>query len=335
MKKYTKADLVKAQKLINGAKSILILAPDSQDGDSASANLALKTTFESMKKHVFWVSEKGAHPSFDYLEGNQSCADRRALRTLQDKIDLVVLADLGGTTQIAKSLESAPWILNKPKIIFDHHQNRNKVLFNVEIADESAAATGLLLAEIYPKLGWPITSKIATYMLAGIYSDTGSFTNLNTSQRVFEVSANLAKLGADPAKLSENFLTSNGMNKAELASFAKLLTKVKIKNHVAYAAINYSDIAGLTNSDMSHRVGDIIRYMQTVKVSFVVTEKMPKKFFLSMRCLDGFDVSKIAEAFGGGGHKVAAGAKFDESYSSIDQAIETVLRPTISEANKN
>lgn len=332
---YTQNDLDRAKEMVENAKSVLILAPDNQDGDSVSANLALKATFESMKKYVYWISEKGSNPIFDYLPGNQACADKRALKELEDKIDLVVLADLGSKAQIEKSLESAPWILDKKSIIFDHHLTRDKGLFSVEIVDGSAAATGLLMAEVFPILNWPITAKIASYMLAGIYSDTGSFNNLNTDARVFGVAFELAKLGADPAKLSQDYLTSSGMSEDELSVYTKILASVKIKNHLAYALVNYEDISGLTSSDIAHRVGDTIRYMQGVRISFVISEKTPNKFYLSLRSLDGYNVAKIAEKFGGGGHKVAAGAKFNESFQSIDQALSEVFILAKEEANKS
>lgn len=332
---YTQKDLDKVKNLVDNAKAILILAPDSQDGDSVSANLALKVCFESMKKKVYWVSEKGSNPLFDHLLGNDACAGKKSLKNLENKVDLVVLADLGSRAQIEKSLENNQWILNKPSIIFDHHSNREKGVFSVELVDHTAAATGLLLAEIYPKLKWTITPKIATYMLAGIYSDTGSFSNLNTNTRVFEIASRLARLGADPAKLSQDYLISSGLTHAELKVYSKILAKVEIKDHVAFALINYEDIKDLTNSDISHRVGDIIRYMKSVRISFVVSEKMPNKFYLSLRSLDGYDVAQIAKELGGGGHKVAAGAKFDNSFQSINQAKDATLKLAIIEANKN
>lgn len=334
-KLYTQKNIRDAKKLVDLSNSILILAPDSQDGDSVSANLALKNTFEQMGKTVYWVSEKGSNKQFDYLEGNEACDDKRKLKSLEDRVDLVVLADLGSKSQIEKSLETAPWILQKSSIIFDHHYTRDANTFDVEIVDETAAATGLLLAEVYPELKWRITPRIANYLLAGIYADTASFTNLNTTQRVFEISANLTKLGADPAKLSQDYLINSGPGALELKTYANLLNKVSIKDHVAYALINYSDIESLENSNMSHRVGDTIRYMQGVRISFVITEKMPGKYYLSMRSLANYNVSKIAESFGGGGHKVAAGAKFDDSYTSIIQASKAVLKLAIKEAKKS
>src|SRR3990170_3647418 len=107
--KYTRKDIKEAKDFVDKSNSILILGPDDQDGDSISANLALKTTFELMKKRVFWISAKGSNPLYDYLDGNQACADRKALKTLEDKIDLVILADLGSSKQIERSLETAPW----------------------------------------------------------------------------------------------------------------------------------------------------------------------------------------------------------------------------------
>lgn len=330
---YKKEDLAEAKKLIEAANTIVILAPDSQDGDSASSNLALKQTLESMSKDVYWIGAEGRDKNYDFLAGNDTIELPNFVDDKKQKIDLVIITDAGGLNMFERALNGRRWLVEeKPVILFDHHAVRDSAKFKVEIISD-ASATGELLYHVYRDMGWEITPQIARLLMVGIYTDTQNFANLNTNAEILGVASELAKLGAEPGLLSEEMKVAFAPEPAGFRIIAELLTKVVFDSGVAYCLVPNSVYRQApSGTSIRHEVGNAIRYVAGVKISFVIIEK-DGRYQLSMRSHHGYDVAAIASQFGGGGHKVAAGASMS-GFASLQAAGEEVLKLAKAEASK-
>ena len=114
----------------------------------------------------------------------------------------------------------------------------------------------------------------------------------------------------------------------------EILAGAIFEDGVAYALVPYAQYKQApTGTSIRHDVGQAIRYIQGVRVSFVILEKDNDEKYLSIRCHDGYDVAQIAAQFGGGGHKVAAGGNLSR-FDSLEAAAEAVLKLAKAEANK-
>jgi len=325
-----------AKKLIDQASTIVILAPDSQDGDSVSTNLALKITLEAQGKTVIWVGDNGRDQNYDFLEQNQTCQTPDVVDDQKHNIDLVIVTDSGGIQMFKRALEGRKWLVHeKPTIIFDHHVERDDFEFTASVISATAAATGELMYYVYQVLGWEITPEIARLLMVGIFSDTNNFQNLNTDEAVLRVAAELTHLGAEPGKLSEEMARAYAPDPVGFRLIHEILSGAVFEDGVAYALVPYAQYKQApTGTSIRHDVGQAIRYIQGVRVSFVILEKDGGEKYLSIRCHDGYDVAQIAAQFGGGGHKVAAGGNLSK-FDSLKAAAEAVLKLAKAEANKS
>lgn len=153
----------------------------------------------------------------------------------------------------------------------------------------------------------PISSKTATYLYAGLSSDTGSFINSNTSRDSFLAAAALCDLGADV--LFVNNASYRLVTKQEIAIQQTFYQNIEIiDDTVAISTISQKELhdANASKSDCDS-FSSKLNSIAGVKIACTIVEKMLRVFQCSMRAKDGYDVSLICQIFGGGGHKVAAG----------------------------
>lgn len=332
---FDSAELDKAKRLIDQASTIVILAPDSQDGDSVSTNIALKLTLEAQGKTVIWIGDNGHDSNYDFIAENQDCQTPDVVDDQKNSIDLVIMTDAGAIAMFDRALEGRKWLVHeKSTVIFDHHVERDDFACTASVISHQAAATGELMYYVFQTWKWQITPAIARLLMVGIFSDTNHFQNLNTDEAVLQVAAELTKLGAEPGKLSEEMATSFAPDPVGFKLIHEILAGAVFDEGVAYALVPYAQYKQApTGTSIRHDVGNAIRYIQGVRVSFVIIEKDGGEMYLSMRCHDGFDVARITAEFGGGGHKVAAGANLSK-FDSLATASAAVLKLAKAEANK-
>ncbi len=297
------------QRLIDKSKQIAILSPDDPDMDSVSSNLALAETFKSMGKRVkLWAAAPMPY-DLEWLLGKWRYQLAKEMPAAYHP-DLAVITDSGSMGQLSQLTKDRQWLVNETAtLVVDHHAVRDDFKHTLAVIDASAAATGELLYDLYKAMGWAITPRIARLMLTGIISDTGGFRNLNTTSRLLRTAANLIDLEADLYGLRTEAQQAVAFTPAKFRTLIELAKDIRFDGPIVYGLIPYRKIAKYgPNAGFTHALGDQIRYLKGIEVSFILVEREDKSLRLSMRSEPTFNVSKIAAVFGGGGHKVAAGA---------------------------
>jgi phosphoesterase RecJ-like protein len=205
---------------------------------------------------------------------------------------------------------------------------------NVGLIDSSAAATALIVFDLLKYAGWPITKKIAEALFVAVYTDTGRFQFDNTDSRALRVCAELLDAGVNPSilhrHLYQNFspqrfkLMTAMLNTLELwrLVITKKNSKLKTQNLKLWNKSIYqlpifatqhlmkNDFkqTGANLSDTENLI-DECRRISTVEAAALFVELPTGQIKVSLRSWGtSMNVQKIAEKFGGGGHKMAAGA---------------------------
>lgn len=312
-----------ALKLINQSREIAILSPDSPDSDSVSSNLALIYTLTALGKKVFWLSAEKLPPMFDWMVKDRPYLLPPDFGQIKG-LDLVIITDAGSLKQFDKLTTGNSWLLDAKTLIIDHHATRDDFEPTVGIIEPEAAATGELLYDLYQKVGWEIAPEIADLMMEGILADTNSFQNLNVDKKVLEVSSKLVAKGANIYNLQQAHIQATAFNEPAFKTLATLMQETVFDGEIVYGLIPYKSVADFGDDfEFTVTLGERIRYLKGVKVSFVLAEKEDGSLRLSIRSQPGIDVSRVAASFGGGGHKVAAGAKI--SGKDLSEAAKLVV----------
>lgn len=247
----------------------------------------------------------------------------------------------------------ADWLRSSrvPKLAVDHHVTRDE-LADHYLIDESAAATCLILREWAQALDWPITAEAREALFTGMAMDTGWFRHSNTDDRVLSVVADLVVRGVRPHELYQQLFQRETSARVRLLGAALGTLELLAGERLGVMTLAAEDIAvcGATTADTEDIVNEPLR-IWSVDVSVLLVQDTGGIIRASFRSkppgesktaaptaapteprasasplptkggLRGVDVSQVAQAFGGGGHTRAAGARISGTLSEVRKMI--------------
>lgn len=296
------------------ARRVLLGTHEHPDGDAAGSTLALLHALKVQGKEVVAYVPDPAPELLDFLPGFE------LLTTTKPEVasfDTVVLLDY---TQLYRTHIEAEVRAHPNTICIDHHYD-NKGETTLSLIVPRAAATAQILTELFRSHDIPITRDMATCLLTGIFTDTGSFMHDSTTPDILQMAADLMQRGARLAHIAHE--TYQKKDIPSLRIWGRALSRVMVNEATgaAVSVITYQDLAECGASlDALSGVVSLINTLPQGKFALLLTEYEPGKIKGSLRSepTKGVDVSKIAQAFGGGGHKLASGFEVEGSIQQIN-----------------
>jgi phosphoesterase RecJ-like protein len=201
----------------------------------------------------------------------------------------------------------------------DHHHD-NTHFGTINHVLPSASCTAEIVWDLMQGLEVTPTSTIAEGLYVGLITDTGRFMYENTTPRAHEMAAELIKGGVDVHAIYRRVYEDVPAGK--LALLARGLANIERYDdgRLTVSTLRASDFdaAGAVES-YSEGLVDYLRAVQGTAVAALVRERLTngdgrRAHKVSLRASDDrVDVSRIARAQGGGGHRQAAG--FDTAMS--------------------
>ncbi len=218
--------------------------------------------------------------------------------------------------------------------IIDHHPLARELPPGWTYHGEPVGATTTLLVEGLAERGIGLTWVEATFMLLGIYEDTGSLTYPSTTPRDLRAAAWLMERGADLAVLGE-FL-HHPLSEAQRRLYDRLVESAEtreIEGHTVVIATARADGFLEEISTVAHRLRDLFE----PSALFVLVEFDGHIQMVCRATTDDIDVGGIAAHFGGGGHARAAAAVIrDRPLEDVREELLRVLpryiRPAVTVA---
>lgn len=297
-------------------KHFLIATHVNPEGDAIGSSLALSIALESLGKETF-VYCKDAVPEFykflpKYKKVSASLPDSKHFPPL-------ILVDCNNTDRAG--LEKTTLM---PAAIIDHHEP-GKDLCDAKWIDPKASAAGILVYHVIKDLGVGITKAIATNLYTAIAVDTGIFRHNNTNSEAMRIASELIAAGADPYMIAENLYETWSENRFKL--LLKVLATTEIHNSIAITKVTLDmfEETGSNAADTENFI-NFTQMMESIKVSALFREVGKNLFKVSLRSKkETVNVAKIAEMFGGGGHKQAAGYKVSSGFNTAKQELLNIL----------
>lgn len=308
---------IEMKNLIDKAENILLATHENPDGDGLSSMLALSLYLDSIeKKHFLYVPDK-LPKHLSYLPRFKSLSNEKP----KEKFDLLIGLDYGKIDRLGL----AGLDLSGCKIIsVDHHPNDFKG--DLDIIDAEYSATAEMIYDFFSINRIPLSKDIGTCIYTGILSDTGGFSNSNTTSKVFKIAAELLLLGIDSSFISKQILGIGSENAVKLTGVALMRVTVDEATQSAYSFLSWTDLKQYNVEwDEMDDISHIIRAISGIKFVFFLRDKEDGDVKVSFRSdpYKGYDVSKLAQEFGGGGHIYASGAKI---HDSLDNTIQRILK---------
>ncbi len=305
-----KAPLILAE--IKKAKSILLHCHPLPDPDSIGSALAMKFALEQMGKKATVIKGDSEFPqAFMHFPGASAIVQRNFFEVDLKDFDLFIIVDCG-SLEMVSSKKKVEFPESLRTIVIDHHVSNNG-FGNINLIDTTSAATTFVLFQLFKEWEIEITQPIAMNLLIGMYTDTGGFKYIPTDYRTLEAAAECAKIA--PYFNKEIFVMENSETKESVYFKALALNSIKIDcgGNLAMAIVSYDDLKENNIPDEAIRGDEISNILKSVvewNITVSIVERQPNIIKLSFRTRDKekFDVSRIAVALGGGGHRAAAGA---------------------------
>jgi phosphoesterase RecJ-like protein len=310
-----------AAELLSAAQIVTIVCHVYPDADTVGAGLALALVLEQAGKsvEVSFAAPADLPESLRTLPGGHLLVGPDAMRR---DADLVVTVDIPSINRLGTLQKLAE--PGREVLVIDHHAS-NQLFGSANYVDASADSTTLLVAELLDAWDKPIDREVAHCLYAGLTTDTGSFRW--ASARAHRLAARLVELGVDNASISRALLDTHPFAWLPMLSrvlgSARLLPEAADGRGLVYAVVGHQEWASARPEEVESIV-DIVRTTEQAEVAAVLKEIEPSHWSVSMRA-KSYDLTPVASAFGGGGHRFAAGYSATGSADDVVAALRSAL----------
>ncbi|MDR2714415.1 MAG: DHH family phosphoesterase [Coriobacteriales bacterium] len=300
-----------------GIQTVAICAHVNPDGDALGSMLALASLLRQKGCEVtcLLAQDRPAPGLYSFLE-NYDFVSACAYTDTPDlfiAVDVPALSRLGdGEAVFNRALRS---------LCIDHHPNYSGFA-DAYYGDDTAAATGTLIWSIIKASGANITPAMASYCYVAVMTDTGRFSYQNTSERTFCDAAEMVACGVDPTLMSQCVYEDKSLAVVKLES--RLIERMKFshQNRVVCSWVNEQDFEELgVSRDDTEGLPTILRSIAGVEVAALLRAE-EGVVRVNLRSRGTCDVGQVAQNFGGGGHRAAAGITFE---TTLEKSIELLL----------
>lgn len=307
-------EIEKIHRILKQSQRVLLAVHEHPDGDALGSALALMHALSLQGKKVTLFAPDEAPETYSFLPGFEAISYEKPN---VDNFDTVVLLDstYAARTHLAEEIKRHPQTIN-----IDHHQdNKREAKINLTIPE--AAATAHIMAHFFARTETPVTRDMATCLLTGIFTDTGSFMHDSTTPEILKLAAVLMRMGARLSHIAHETYQkkelsglriwgralSRAISNKKTGAAVSIITEQDLKDCKA----NLEDLSGVVN---------MLNTLPETKFALLLCEYEPGKIKGSLRSEPhkGVDVSEIAKRLGGGGHRLAAGFEISGSFVQKD-----------------
>lgn len=315
-------DWHKFKHLIDGHQRFVLSCHVRPDADALGSELAMAELLRELGKEVRIINPSSAPSTLDFLIADDDVGVLGAVKA-EDALDTDVHMILD--TSAWSQLQGIGDVLKRTaalKIVIDHHASSDD-LGGVDFKDTSAEATGSMVYRFARATGLPINERAATCLFCAIATDTGWFRFPSVTSQTYRDISELIDLGVRPHLLYQSLYDRYTLPRFHLAGRVLQRMTVVADGRLSYTWVDRNDFKETSSRpiDTEDLVNECLK-VEGTRAAFIAVEQPNGQIKFSFRSREGFNVAAIAEQFGGGGHKQAAGALVA---GPLEEAREKVL----------
>ena len=285
------------------ARHPVFISDERIDGDSLGSALALADYLAQQGKIVPVYVASSIPEQYQRLPRIHQCTmDQKIFE--HPEIDVVVVFDCSDALFVQKLLEQVP---SNPVVInIDHHKTNSRYgHVNQVIVD--APATAAVIHQFFETNQILPSRNAATCLLTGLCFDTTAFSNSATNERALDAASKLLLQGARIQDVIQAMFHNRSISALRVWGLALERLEEDSKQGMITTYLTRKDIEGNhVTDDEIDVLSNFLNLVADTDTLFVLRETKMGGIKVSMRSRTQ-DVSKIASAFGGGGHAKAAG----------------------------
>jgi phosphoesterase RecJ-like protein len=312
-----------AVEALRKARRVLLTMHRGPDGDALGSALGLAAALRELGKEATVFTPDELPYNFRFLPG----ADR-VVKALPEgaAFDVTVTTDAGSLDRIPALPAQRGTLIN-----LDHHIT-TEPFGDVNYVDPHAAAVGVLVYKIIGALGQEVSRDAALCIYASILADTGCFRYSSTDPECLRIAAHLLEAGVEPWEMTVRVYEQQPVARMKL--LAEVLTTLELSSRGKLATLTITNAMLAktgTHLDLTDGFINYARSIDGVEVAAALREPPPaadgeeRRWRISFRSRGNVDVSAIAQRFGGGGHRNAAGCTMAGSLEDVKRSIAKEL----------
>jgi phosphoesterase RecJ-like protein len=172
---------------------------------------------------------------------------------------------------------------------------------------------------------------MAEALYAGVVDDTGNFRFSNATAKVHRLAADLIEQGVDPARIYQDLYHQGRLEKMKI--FGRAFERLTLLGEGRYVRLtvtqedyaqcgaDHDDLEGLVNRPLE---------LRGVEVAALLHELADGRIKASLRSRERVDVNAVCRRFGGGGHRLASGAKLDGPMATAQTVVDAAVLSQLS-----
>ncbi len=296
----------------------LLTGHRNPDGDSIGSGLALVRMLESLGKKA-WIWNRDSTPTvYLPLPGSEKIlTGPEPPPGFPEAFDFSIILECPALdrTGLEETLERLP-LLN-----IDHHLG-NDGYGVASWVDSDAPSLGEMLHRLAQALHLDLDAETATCLYLTLVTDTGGFRFSNANSSAFRAAADLVKAGAQPEVVAGWIYESRSESAIRL--LGEMLGSIELHGGGRVASAVISDaMFARAKADTSDTEGlvDYPRSIRGVHKVALLRQVGPEQWKTSLRSSGTYNVQQVAETYGGGGHRNAAGCLIEGDLDSVRQRI--------------
>jgi bifunctional oligoribonuclease and PAP phosphatase NrnA len=312
--------------LIENKDKFAITTHIKPDGDGVGSSLGLCWLLSSLGKSAEVIVRGDIPPSYRSLPGADAIRDVETLDGEYDAIFVIECSDLERPG--IKGLEE------QFTVNIDHHAT-SAHFGTINWIDSTASAVGEMIYNLCKAIGGRVTRQIAECVYMALVTDTGSFHFSNTTERTLKVASELIKAGAKPAVISEAVYNNYPWSRIELMRQVLSTVGRDASGRIATLrqTLDMRKTAGAVDGDNNGFVNIPLAARDVLAVVYM-REVGPEEYRVSLRSKGDINVARVAEKFGGGGHRNAAGLRIDGNWDEKERELVAAVKEAVDKAHE-
>ena len=311
--------------VLHKSKNIILTTHVNPDADGVGSELGLYYYIKHLNMNCRIINSSILADHYDFLDPENviEIFDINKHEDIFKNSDLVIALDIGDY----KRMNNIVKMIDKYHIYsvsIDHHPEQEK-FFDLSLVNLKSPATGYMVWQFLKFNNYSNLSLIeANALYSALITDTGSFKYNSTTAECHLMAAHLIECGVKPYDIYDVIYERRELSQIRLLSLVISKLKFHCEGEFASFVITQKDLefAKATTYDVEGFT-DFVRQIKGVQVAFMLLEQK-YDIRINFRSRGKYIINDIAQKFGGGGHKLAAGATIRNK--TIDEIQEKIIK---------
>src|SRR6266853_5960467 len=310
--------------VLTPGRRVVLTTHVNADGDGVGSEVALWHLLTARGLRATIANPTPIPERFHFLLPAGADHSERAAREIEaaDVVVVLDISDLSRLGDLARAITHSHAVA-----CIDHHVSVGSLPGGPRLVAPEAAATAELVFDFATALEWPLCPEAARALYVGILTDTGGFRFANTTPRVLRVASALLERGVDPESIYEAVYASSPEGKVRLT--AEVLQTLVVEPDIGLAWVTVPPDALARHHTTADDLDGIVEYPRQiagVRLALLFRQLANGRIKVSFRSMGNVDAAEIAQGFGGGGHRKAAGASAEGALADVQQQVLEAAR---------